>query len=363
MADVKDMDLLHDYCRFGREEAFTAVVQKHINLVYSVALRHVEIAAQAEEITQVVFVILAQKAAGLRRDTLIEAWLYETTRLTSLSFKRTEWRRHLREQEAYMLSKPAESNSDTVWKQLAPVLDEEMSRLRKKDRDALMLRFFKEKSMREVGTALKVTEAAAQRRVLRAVEKLRILFSKRGVIVSAAAMTGAISEKSVQAAPASLAKTAAGMAIAKGAAKNGATSALIKGTLKFMAWTKLKTAMGVGTVVLLIVSTTVVVINKLPSGSATRKMGDVRLDLYEGRFEMPGHSLVLQKKGEGLAAVAVDGRVGFVAYPESETKFISHDQNSLTELIFSRTPSGRVADVTLIRDGHELGKLERSDTP
>lgn len=363
MADAKEMDLLHDYCRLGREEAFTAVVHKHINWVYSVALRHVGIAAQAEEISQAVFVILARKAARLPPDTILEAWLYETTRLTSLSFKRTERRRQLREQEAYMLSKLPESNSDAVWNQLAPLLDEEMSRLRKKDRDALMLRFFREKSIREVAAALKVTEAAAQRRVLRAVEKLRILFARRGVIVSVTAMMGAISAKSVQAAPATLAKTAAAIAIGKGTVANGSALALTKGTLKFMAWTKAKTTIAVGTMVLLVVSSTLVIINKLSPVTAARKMAAVSLNLYEGRFEMPGHTLVLQKQGAGLAAVAVDGRVGFVAYPESDTKFISHDQNSLTELIFFRNATGRVTEVTLIRDGHKLGNLKRNDNP
>jgi RNA polymerase sigma factor (sigma-70 family) len=362
MPDASEMDLLHDYCRLGSEEAFTAVVQKHVNLVYSVALRHVGVAAQAEEITQAVFVILARKAAGLRPDTILEAWLYETTRLTSLSFSRSERRRQLREQEAYMLSKLQEPSSDALWNQLAPLLDEEISRLGKKDRDAVMLRFFMEKSIPEVAAALKVTEAAAQRRVLRAVEKLRASFARRGVVVSAAALTGAISAKAVQAAPATLAKTAAAAAIGKGITATGPTLTLIKATLKVMAWTKAKTAVAVGTMVLLVVSSTVVVINKLSPNAAARKMAAVSLNSYEGRFEMPGHTLVLQRRGAGLAAVDVDGRAGFIAYPASDTKFISHEQNSLTELTFLRDASGRVTEVTLIRDGRKLGDLKRSDT-
>jgi tetratricopeptide (TPR) repeat protein len=81
MPDVSDMDLLRDYQRQGSEEAFAELVRRHVNLVYSAALRHAGIAAHAEEITQAVFVILARKAAGLRPDTILDAWLYETTRL------------------------------------------------------------------------------------------------------------------------------------------------------------------------------------------------------------------------------------------------------------------------------------------
>src|SRR5436190_2424332 len=123
MPDVNDMDLLRDYDRSGSEAAFAELVQRHINLVYSVALRHAGIAAQAEEITQAVFVILARKAGRLRPNTVLEGWLYETTRLTSLSFMRGERRRQFREQEAYMQSTLQEPHDDSVWNQLAPMLD------------------------------------------------------------------------------------------------------------------------------------------------------------------------------------------------------------------------------------------------
>jgi len=262
MPDVSDMELLRDYDRQGSEAAFAEVVRRHINLVYSVAFRHVGIAAHAEEITQAVFVILARKAAGLRPDTVLEGWLHETTRLTALSFLRGERRRQFREQEAYMQSTLQESTEASAWNQLAPLLDEAMSRLGKKDRDAVMLRFFKDKNVCEVAAALEVTEAAAQRRVLRAVEKLRRFFTKRGVVVPAAVLTAAISANSVQAAPALLAKTATAVAITKGAAASGSTLTLIKGALKLMAWTKAKTAIVAGMGVLLAAGTATLAVNE-----------------------------------------------------------------------------------------------------
>jgi len=156
MPEMSDMELLREYSREGSEDAFAALVRRHINLVYSVALRHVGIAAQAEEITQAVFAILARKGAGLRPDTILEGWLHETTRLTAISFLRGEHRRQFREQEAYMQSTLQESADATEWNQLAPLLDEAISRLGKEDRDAVMLRFFKDQSLSEVATALRV---------------------------------------------------------------------------------------------------------------------------------------------------------------------------------------------------------------
>jgi RNA polymerase sigma factor (sigma-70 family) len=256
MQDVPDMELVQNYNQQGSEEAFAELVRRHIGLVYSAALRRVGIPAQAEEITQAVFIILARKAASLRPDTVLEGWLYETTRLTSLSFLRRERRRQLHEQEAYMQSTLRESGETFAWQQLAPLLDEAMSRLGKKDRDAVILRFFKQKNLGEVAAALKVTEAAAQRRVLRALDKLQRYFSKRGVTSTTAIIAGAVSAFSVQAAPAALAKSVTAVAVAKGVAASGSTLALMKGTLKLMAWAKAKTVVVVGVGILLAAGTT-----------------------------------------------------------------------------------------------------------
>jgi uncharacterized protein (TIGR03435 family) len=268
MREISDMELLQDYARHGSEAAFAELVQRHINLVYSAALRHVGIPAQAEETTQAVFVILARKAASLRPGTILEAWLHQTTRLTALSLMRAERRRQFREQEVYMQSTLQEHNADAVWAQLAPLLDEGLARLGQTDREALMLRFFKDKSVREVAAALKVTEPAAQRRVLRAVEKLRSFFNKRGVIVPAAVIMAAISAHSVQAAPITLAKSVTAMAITKGATSSASTLTLIKGALKIMAWTKAKTVIVIGAGVLLTAGVTTVAVEHLSQHAA-----------------------------------------------------------------------------------------------
>jgi uncharacterized protein (TIGR03435 family) len=263
MPDVSDMDLLRDYQRQSSEEAFAELVRRHINLVYSAALRHAGIAAHAEEITQAVFVILARKAAGLRPDTILDAWLYETTRWTALSFLRGERRRQWREQEAYMQSTFRESTGDPVWHQLSPLLDEAMARLGKKEREAVVLRFFREKSLREVAAALQVTEAAAQSRVHRALEKLHRYFARGGVSSTTAIIAGAISAHSIQAAPAALAKAVTAVAFAKGATAGGSTLTLIKGALKIMAWTKAKMAIVSGVVVLIAAGTTTITVKEI----------------------------------------------------------------------------------------------------
>jgi uncharacterized protein (TIGR03435 family) len=254
MADPRDIDLVREYADRNSEPAFAELVRRHINLVYSVALRFTGHPQDAEDVTQAVFVILAQKACGLRAKTILTGWLYETTRFTAKRFLRTQVSRQLREQKAYM-STITDSNSESVWRQLAPLLEEAMARLSEKERTLVAFRFFENRSAAETAALLGIKEWATRKRVERAVEKLRLFFMKRGVVVPAAAITTAISANSVQAAPVALAKTATAIAIAKSATATGSTLTLVKGALKFMAWSKAKTAIIVGVGILLATGT------------------------------------------------------------------------------------------------------------
>jgi RNA polymerase sigma factor (sigma-70 family) len=227
------------------EEAFAALVTRHVNKVYSVALRHTGNRRQAEEISQAVLVILARKSQHLGKRVILSGWLYQTARLTAANYLRTEMRRLNREQEAYMQSILNEPESE-AWRQIAPLLDDAMGRLGEKDRNAIVLRFFENKNLREVGQALGASEDAAKMRVNRALEKLRKFFTKRGVALSGAVIAGAVSANSVQAAPVALAKAISVVAVAKGATAGGSILVLVKGALKIMAWTKTKTAIVAG---------------------------------------------------------------------------------------------------------------------
>ncbi len=259
MQELDDIALLRQYTEQNSEEAFAALVTRHVNKVYSVALRHTRNPHQAEEITQAVFVILANKSRHLGKGVILSGWLYQTARLTAVTFIRSEIRRARREEEAHMQSFLNETESD-VWLQIAPLLDAAMAELSETDRHAVVLRFFDGKSMREVGAALGANEDAAKMRLNRAVEKLRGFFTKRGVVLPAAVLTAAISANSVQAAPAVLAQSITALAMTKGVAASGSTLTLIKTTLKIMAWTKLKTTVVVGAIAILAVGTATVTI-------------------------------------------------------------------------------------------------------
>ena len=200
---VNDLDLLQRYSREHSQDSFTALVTRHMNLVYSAALRQVRSPQLAEDVCQTVFAQLARKADKLKPDTILSAWLYQTTRNAAIDVVRSEVRRKLREQIAIQMSAPNETSAG--WTEIEPLLDEAMQSLEQTDRTAILLRFFEGKSLGEVGQALGSSEDAAQKRIQRAVERLRKFFVKRNLKIGATGLVALVSANAVQSAPSGLA--------------------------------------------------------------------------------------------------------------------------------------------------------------
>jgi RNA polymerase sigma factor (sigma-70 family) len=237
----EDMTLVREYARSNSEQAFATLVSRHVNLVYSVALRQVRDSFLAEEVSQTVFIILARKAKSLSPKTVLSGWLCRTARYVSADTLKTQRRRQFREQESQMQSTLNEPEPG-IWNQIAPWLDEALNRLGEKEHDAVVLRFFDGKELKQVGAAMGTTEDAARMRVHRGLEKLREFFTKTGVTLSASAIAGAVAANSVQAAPAALAATITAAALSGTAIT---TTALITAT-KTVAMTTLQKTIVIG---------------------------------------------------------------------------------------------------------------------
>ena len=205
---MQDWQLLQEFVKTDSQEAFGQLVERHLNLVYSTCLREVGDSGLAEDATQVVFLLLSQKAGTLRPGTIITGWLFHTARFVAKNARKQDIRwRHRTQKVAEAMMHEATTNApetDETWSQIEPLLHEAISTLNTNDRNAVLLRCFEGRTLKETGAAMGVTEEAARKRVARALDKLRNYFTRHGFTLSAATLAVLLNDYAVQAAPASL---------------------------------------------------------------------------------------------------------------------------------------------------------------
>jgi RNA polymerase sigma factor (sigma-70 family) len=246
-----DHELLGRYVRQNCEEAFAEIVHRHINLVYSAALRQVHgDRPLAQEVAQTVFTDLARKAATLLRRPALTGWLYTSTHFAAANAVRAERRRRMHQQEANAMQEFRE-DSDTAldWDRIHPVLDQAMHELDETERETILLRFFANSRLAEIGAKLGLSEDAARKRVDRALDKLRTVLLKHG-IETTNTLAGLISAHAIQTAPTGFAATIAQISLAGAATGTAGGGA----ALPFLALSKVKLALA-GTLLVLSLGT------------------------------------------------------------------------------------------------------------
>jgi RNA polymerase sigma factor (sigma-70 family) len=213
---VEDAELLRRYVEEGSEEAFAELVRRHLSLVYFGALRRTSGDAHlAAEVSQGVFIRLAQHARTLRRHPVLSAWLFTTTRNAAINARIAENRRQRREQEAFTMQETlAEAEPPADWEHLSPLLFETLDLLSEQERVAVLLRFFAGRAFAEIGEKLQLSEEAARKRVERALAKMHEALGRRGVTSTTTALAVAMANQANAAVPSGLAATVTHAAVA-----------------------------------------------------------------------------------------------------------------------------------------------------
>ncbi|MDB5319270.1 MAG: hypothetical protein JWN40_901 [Phycisphaerales bacterium] len=245
---VSDYTLLRRYAVGGADAqpAFAKLVARHLELVYSVAVRRVGDRHLAEDVAQAVFLVLAKKAGRLNERTILSNWLFCTTRYAAANALKSQARRRHHEQKHQAMTpanapaNPASDDDATYdWDALAPLLDDALGALARRDREAVLLKYIEGRTHRDVGLAMGISEEAARKRVSRAIERLRTRFSTGGVAVSVAAVAAVLSTQ------ASAAGVPAGLAGTIATSVSGSTITSIafgKGMGSITTWAKSKVA-------------------------------------------------------------------------------------------------------------------------
>ncbi len=239
-----DAQLLDRYVTHREEAAFRRIVERHAGMVLGVARRRTGDMALAEEAGQMVFTLLARKAPSLRHlpPDKLGGWLHRTALLTAGNLLRSEMRRRIHHERFATENAPGHEveAEESAWQAALPYVDDAIDSLPEAERQLVVQHFFQRRTFRELSTGTGRTEDALRKRAGRALERLSAFFKRRGIALSAAALTGGLGQRVAEAAPAGYAATTAATAVSS--APSVSLSALISNTLATMALSKLTVA-------------------------------------------------------------------------------------------------------------------------
>ena len=252
LQNLTDAELLRSYIQSGSRQAFGEIVERHIALVHTSAMRQCTNDPHAAcDVTQVVFMLLAHKAPRINPNSVLSGWLIRATCFAARSHRRAESRRKRHEaraaaararEDASQVRDTNESNIDPtlgrdLWNRMSPVIDELLGNLPSPARDVLALRFMEGNTYAQISRRLGTTEEAARKRAERGLSALRAALARRGIHTYHDALEAALLSAAPVAVPVALAR-----AVAEGAGQTPHHTLIVKGAIKIMAWTKAKIA-------------------------------------------------------------------------------------------------------------------------
>jgi RNA polymerase sigma factor (sigma-70 family) len=282
-----DAALLHQYLATASPAAFSRLVERYVDLVYSAARRQVRDEHLAQDVTQATFILLSRRAASIRNPAAVGGWLLRTAHHVSCNALRLQRRRANHERRAAAMTPiSVDARAATELEQIGGVLDHALAQLREPDRSAIVLRFMEHKSILDVGSAMGISEAAAQKRVTRALERLRSFFERRGIFTPADALSAAIAGQALHRAPAGFVKL-----IGPGSTGAGTASALAHTTVKSLFLAHVKAAvLGCAAVVALTAGVAIVASGAAPAApsAAASPPAATQPTITPAAAELPG---------------------------------------------------------------------------
>ncbi|PWU08454.1 MAG: hypothetical protein C5B50_29680 [Verrucomicrobia bacterium] len=318
--------LVAEYAETGSETAFREVVERYVNLVYSSALRLMNgDAFLAQDVAQTVFSDLARSSGKLSRKVMLGGWLHRHTCFVASNLMRGERRRQFRERQALEMNS-TEDHSEANLAQVAPILDEAVNQLEPEDRAAILLRFFEQKDFQSVGHALGSSEEAARKRVTRALDKLHLSLTRRGIVLSAGALAAVLSGQAVTAAPAGLALSISTTALAAAAAAGSGTTLTL---LKIMSMTKLQ--IGIAAAVVVAIAIPLVV-----QSEKNKTLRQENASLRQQTEQLAG----LEDQNKSLTVE--NGRLSDLLAEAGKTSSVARSNQQLRELAKLRSEVGKL---------------------
>jgi RNA polymerase sigma factor (sigma-70 family) len=270
-----DAQLLDAFARGGEEAAFTLLVRRHGRLVWGVCRRVLRDPHDAEDAFQATFLVLAKKAASIRKQSSVGSWLYGVAYRLACQLRKRAARRRRHEGAAPDESREEppdprpEPAPELSLREALAILDEEVGRLPQKFRDPVVLCYLQGKTNEEAARELRCPAGTVKGRLLRARELLCARLTRRGAALSAAALAVLLATAAEAAvAPAPLRAAVVGaLAFAGGGAASDGAARLAKDFLRTMTVNKIKRVAGGVLVLGLLASAGGVLVRQAVSGA------------------------------------------------------------------------------------------------
>ena len=200
-----DGQLLAEFLK-GSETAFEALVERHGKLVFGVCRRLLRSESDRDDAAQAVFLTLARKARSLAGRDCIAGWLHQVAWNIARRAREAAVLRKAREREAAAM---LDADQQSTWREIEPLLDQELSALPEKNREALILHHVEGWTQEESARIAGCNTGTLSARLNRGREMLRDRLARRGVVQSVAALSLLLSEKAGVCAPAGFSASAA----------------------------------------------------------------------------------------------------------------------------------------------------------
>ncbi len=248
-ADLTDGKLLERFAWHGEEVAFEALVQRHGPMVYGVCRRALIDLHDVEDAFQATFLVLVRKAGSIAKADSVGSWLYGVAVRTAARVKAELASRKMHERQAIVVSAP-QAETDLLWRDLRPVLDEELHRLPEKYRLPVVLCYLEGKTYEEAAQQTGWSKGTVSTRLTRARELLRDRLGRRGISLSGALLASLWTRDAVSAGVSAglisgtiqAGTLLAGGQVVVGGAVSARVAALTEGVLKTMFWSQCKLA-------------------------------------------------------------------------------------------------------------------------
>lgn len=356
---MDDLELLKAYADHKDQGAFAQLVRRHSLWLYSAARRQLGDDHLAEDATQAVFLLLSRRANSLRRYRYLSGWLFLALSYCIRNLKQQRSRRQRREQEAATM-RPETLAPDAPWTEIAPLLESALGRLGRPDREAVLLRFYEQKPLAEVGRLLGVSEEAARKRVNRAVDRLRQHLAARGVEAQSLGLSALILARATESGPEGLVtRIVASVREGIGA---GTAGGIAQGAGKMMVMAKVKVA---AVLIAASLGAGAVALSQIAQGAAPARNGQAPAAVPPGRMPLSKDDIAAGLKQRETSITDISYRVSTKQYqgggdrPVEETAVLWTSKGDLFKYEVDRKDAaGRTSKTTVAYDGDFTRQLD-----